>query len=99
MYLSMRVAFVRNIAASAINSLVTLVLLLIAPLGLAAVIVNTVLVGISTFLVCSACDIVVGWLSHANPPERLLTKDRQGKIVSRSQKPQNIEQRRPDWEE
>ena len=62
MYISNKAAFVRNITASAVNGLITLVILLIAPLGLMAVLVNTVLITFSTFLVCTFGDRVVKWL-------------------------------------
>ena len=62
MNLSMRGAFIRNIVAAVVNGAITLVLLLIAPLGLAAVITNTVLITLSTFVVCTGADLVVSWL-------------------------------------
>ena len=62
MYISNKAAFVRNIAASAVNGLITLVILLIAPLGLMAVLVNTFLITFSTFFVCTFGDRVVKWL-------------------------------------
>lgn len=85
MYLSSRMAFVRNIAVAAINGTVTLIILLIAPLGLAAVISNTLLVAASTFTVCFLSDLVVAWLSYSHPPDRLLGRGqithRQGKAI------------------
>lgn len=62
MYLSVRGFILRNAAAAIVNGVVTLILLLIAPLGLAAVITNTIAVSISTFLVCSGIDLIVNWL-------------------------------------
>lgn len=64
MYISRKrkAVFIRNLSASIINSLITLVLLLIAPLGLATVITNTIAVGISTFMVCTGLDLVTLWL-------------------------------------
>lgn len=62
MYLSARGTFIRNVATAVVNGAITLVLLLIAPLGLAAVITNTALVTASTFFVCTIADIVVVWL-------------------------------------
>jgi hypothetical protein len=55
-------AFIRNLATALINGTITLILLLIAPLGLAAVIFNTILVTLSTFVVNSLGDRVVQWL-------------------------------------
>ena len=68
MYLSFRAAIVRNVVVSGINCVVTLTLLLIAPLGLAAVISNTVMVTLSTLLVCTLGDVVVMWLSRGGQP-------------------------------
>jgi hypothetical protein len=62
MYLSTRGTLIRNIAAAVVNGAITLVLLLIAPLGLAAVITNTVLITLSTFIVCTGADLVISWL-------------------------------------
>jgi len=70
MYISMRGAFVRNMAAATVNGAITLVILLIAPLGLAAVIINTILVTITTFSVSTAGDLVVMWLLKASPSTR-----------------------------
>jgi hypothetical protein len=63
MYISNKAAFARNVATASVNGLITLIILLIAPLGLMAVIVNTILISISTFLVCSSGDKVVKWLT------------------------------------
>lgn len=63
MYLTPKTAFVRNLAAAILNGTITLIILLIAPLGLLAVIVNTLLISLSTFLVCAAGDRLVLWLS------------------------------------
>lgn len=70
MYLSIRGAFVRNLAAAVVNGAITLGILLIAPLGLASVIVNTALVVVSTFVVCTLGDVLTIWLLNANPSPR-----------------------------
>ncbi|OSO90039.1 hypothetical protein B7O87_10130 [Cylindrospermopsis raciborskii CENA303] len=62
MYISRRFATVRNVSVSTVNGGITLVILLIAPLGLAAVIINTLLVTFSTYLVCSIADRIALWL-------------------------------------
>lgn len=93
MYLSKRAAFMRNIAASAINGIITLILLLIAPLGLASVISNTFLVALSTLIVCSICDLLVAWLSFSTPSERFI---RQKSDLSHWPKSREIERRRID---
>ncbi len=74
MYLSQRSAFVRNVAVATVNGTITLVILLIAPLGLAGVIANTFLVTVSTFIVSCLADFVVAWLSFSPPPNRPLIR-------------------------
>ncbi|AFY77565.1 MAG: hypothetical protein IGR93_04940 [Hydrococcus sp. C42_A2020_068] len=71
MYLSLRATFVRNVVVAGVNGAITLILLLIAPLGLAAVIVNTVMVTASTFVVCTLGDLVVAWLLKSSSPNQL----------------------------
>ncbi|MGF1588855.1 MAG: CRISPR-associated protein Csx18 [Pleurocapsa sp.] len=63
MYLSTRGAIIRNLATAVVNGAITLVLLLIAPLGLAAVIGNTFLVTVASFFVGTFADMVVDWLA------------------------------------
>jgi hypothetical protein len=63
MYLNRRAALVRNGAVAGINGTVTLIILLIAPLGLAAVIINTILVTIASFVTATAADRVVLFLT------------------------------------
>lgn len=53
---------VKAIAVAIVNGLVTLVILLIAPLGLAAVIVNTLLVTLLSYLTSCMGDRVVHYL-------------------------------------
>lgn len=62
MYLSSRAAFIRNLCVASVNGAITLVILLIAPLGLAAVIMNTALVTIATLVTATAADRVVWFL-------------------------------------
>ncbi|ALB39670.1 MULTISPECIES: CRISPR-associated protein Csx18 [Nostocales] len=62
MYISNRAALVRNLAVAFLNGTITLIILLIAPLGLAAVIINTILVTIATFANATAGDRVVRFL-------------------------------------
>ncbi|MEA5421100.1 CRISPR-associated protein Csx18 [Spirulina sp. CCNP1310] len=68
MTLSTRGALVRNGVVAGVNGAITLTLLLIAPLGLAAVITNTALITASTFVVGIAADGVVRWLSPLSRP-------------------------------
>jgi hypothetical protein len=62
MYLSHRAALVRNLAVALLNGGITLIILLIAPLGLAAVIINTLLVTIASFANATAGDTIVRFL-------------------------------------
>jgi hypothetical protein len=66
-------AFIRNLATALVNGTITLILLLIAPLGLAAVVFNTILVTLSTFMVNSLGDRVVQWLLVADGDRQQFT--------------------------
>ena len=71
MYISSRAATVRNLAVSVANGSITLVILLIAPLGLAAVIINTLLVTVATYAVTIIADRVMAWLQPSSQAEVL----------------------------
>ncbi|MDV3000134.1 MAG: hypothetical protein N5P05_001740 [Chroococcopsis gigantea SAG 12.99] len=92
MYISKKGAFLRNCAAAAINGTITLIILLIAPMGLLAVIVNTLLITVSTFVVCSFGDNVIMWLSRGT----LANNSRQVYGMSHRESSQQIERRRDD---
>lgn len=62
MYISRRSATLRNISVAVVNGIITLVILLIAPLGLAAVIINTILITFATYFVSNIADRIVWWL-------------------------------------
>jgi hypothetical protein len=64
MILTPRFALVRNVLVSGTNGAITLIILLIAPLGLTAVIMNTALVTLATFFTSQTADRVVGFLQH-----------------------------------
>jgi hypothetical protein len=64
-----------------VNGGITLIILLIAPLGLAAVIINTLLVAVSTYIVASAADRVILWLEPEQNGE--LTSSGEGEYRSR----------------
>ncbi|MGY2837996.1 CRISPR-associated protein Csx18 [Thermostichus sp. MS-CIW-41] len=53
----------RNLVTAVVNGSITLAILLIAPLGLAAVITNTILVAIASFFSGSLAEIVMDFLS------------------------------------
>jgi len=81
MYISRRSATFRNVSISTVNGGITLVILLIAPLGLAAVIINTLLVTVATYIVASAADRVILWLEPEQNAE--LTSSETGEYRSR----------------
>lgn len=60
--LSPRAALIRNVLVSGTSGSITLVILLVAPLGLAAVIFNTLLVTAACFFTSSTADRVVMYL-------------------------------------
>ena len=63
MYITPRAAQVRNLAVASVNGTITLIILLIAPLGLFAVIINTALVTASTYFVLVISDRVIRYLA------------------------------------
>ncbi|MCT7980431.1 CRISPR-associated protein Csx18 [Laspinema olomoucense] len=74
MYLSMRGILIRHIAVACINGIITLIILLIAPLGLTAVITNTIMVVLSTLVTSAFVDGVVRFL---NPGETEMLRNAQ----------------------
>jgi hypothetical protein len=62
MYLTLRAALIRNLIVAVFNGGLTLAILLIAPLGLAAVIANTFMVTASTLVMTTMGDGVVYFL-------------------------------------
>lgn len=63
MFIPSRAAKLRNLSVASVNGSITLIILLIAPLGLAAVIINTLLVAAASYGVCRMADRVIIWLS------------------------------------
>jgi len=84
MYITPRAAHVRNIAVAAVNGTITLIILLIAPLGLFAVIINTALVTASTYFVLVISDRVIHYLAGSKSSNAYL-----------EQKPENHNQVNP----
>ncbi len=80
MYIKPRTAQVRNLAVSAVNGIVTLIILLIAPLGLAAVIINTVLVTVATYATATASDRILQFLKGDSQQAELLGTSNPGSI-------------------
>ena len=68
MTITWRIALVRNILVSGTNGAITLVILLIAPLGLAAVMINTALVVLATFTATQTADQMIRFLQSDRPP-------------------------------
>lgn len=66
MFLSPRIALIRNLAVALFNGAISLIILLIAPMGLAGVITNTLMITIASFLNASFCDRVVIFLQNPN---------------------------------
>lgn len=62
MYTSNRAQQLRNGLVAITNGSITLIILLIAPLGLAAVIINTLLVTVSSYVISSVADRIIIWL-------------------------------------
>lgn len=62
MYISSRFVFIKNIAVTALNGLITLIILLIAPMGLAGVITNTILIMIASFINATVGDRIICFL-------------------------------------
>lgn len=69
MYLTKRSALVRNVTVATVNGAITLIILLIAPLGIVAVWINTILVAIASFAAATLADRVVVFLQH--DPQRV----------------------------
>jgi hypothetical protein len=61
-FLTDKVARVRNISVSAANGIISLTILLIAPMGLFAVIVNTLLIVAATYGCLTASDHILVYL-------------------------------------
>ena len=92
MRLSSRPLQVRNVAVAIANGIITLIILLIAPLGLAAVIINTVLVTIATYITATVGDRVVRYLQADTPlRSELISPPQPGEIVQ--QRSDQIERR------
>jgi len=94
MYISTRAATIRNLLVSITNGSLTLIILLIAPLGLASVIVNTLLVTVSTYVVVTVADRVIVWLSPEAQAELLSQIDSRQQILKRYSQSSDLERRK-----
>ena len=81
-----RTSLVRNVALAIVNGGVTLVILLIAPLGLAAVIINTILVTIATFMTATVSDRVVLFLQPGSGQRLRSLNERDEATLSQQQR-------------
>jgi hypothetical protein len=81
MYITNRAIFIRNLAVAIANGSITLIILLIAPLGLAAVIINTALITVASFFTATTADRIVGFLTASQQANAL--RDRQGEIIKK----------------
>jgi hypothetical protein len=61
-FLTSKAAQVRNVSVAMVNGAISLIILLIAPLGLLAVIVNTVLIVVSTYGCLTVSDRILVYL-------------------------------------
>jgi hypothetical protein len=85
MHISTRTAGFRNLALSVVNGVITLIVLLIAPLGLAAVIINTLLIAVATFLAGEIADRVIRYLQPSSAGETF-RNSQQNQIQSRDRR-------------
>ena len=83
MFISPRAALVRNISVSVVNGTITLIILLIAPLGILAVLINTVLITIVTYTAIATADRVMMFLQRGQQAE-LLSKSKYSQMRSRN---------------
>lgn len=83
MYISSRMAQVRNLSIASVNGIVTLIVLLIAPLGFAAVVINTLLVAIATYATATVADRIVRYLGSGASRVELIDQTRSGKMRRR----------------
>ena len=63
-FLTVKMARVRNLSVSVANGVISLTILLIAPMGLFAVIVNTLLIVAATYGSLTASDRVIAYLQR-----------------------------------
>lgn len=76
MYLSKRSARVRNVSVAVANGVITWIILIIAPLGLMAVIINTLLVVVASYVSATLADRVVRYLQPTEQRAELLGRSR-----------------------
>jgi hypothetical protein len=77
-FLTAKMARVRNLSVSAANGAISLTILLIAPMGLFAVIVNTLLIMAATYGSLTASDRVISYLQRDQQRDSQGGQDRFG---------------------
>ena len=97
MYISRRGSLVKNVATAVVNGAISLVILLIAPLGLAAVIMNTFVITVSTFIVGIGFDHLSFWLLKGSKRQYFDYPLENQNIQSFSQRRHGDITRRQDW--
>ncbi|MGQ9866931.1 MAG: CRISPR-associated protein Csx18 [Pseudanabaenaceae cyanobacterium] len=83
MFISPRTAQFRNLALALTNEIVTLVILLIALLGLAAVIINTALVALATYGTGTIADRLIQYLQSGSEPRNTLRSSGRAQLEER----------------
>jgi len=89
MLISWKGSLIKSVAIAFINGLITLILLLIAPLGLAVVVINTIAIFISTLAVTMAFDLITLWLLKS-PTNNFLDYPYQSSKIDTIQPRKNI---------
>jgi hypothetical protein len=69
MYITSHASTIRNFSLAVVNGTITLIILLIAPIGLSAVIFNTFLVTVATFFASLVADQIVRYLQPSRAQE------------------------------
>jgi hypothetical protein len=98
MYISRRGSLIKNIATAIVNGSITLVILLVAPLGLAAVIMNTLAVTAATFIVGIIFDSIAVWLLNASRQDYFDYPLESQPVHRLSQRRNQDMRRRKDWQ-
>lgn len=87
MNLSPRAIQIRNLAIAVLNGAITYIILIIAPLGIMAVIINTVLVTLASYFSAVAVDRIILFIQGGKPRQAIDLSDRT---------PSALEEKRPD---
>ncbi len=91
MYFSPRAAQVRNLSVATVNGAITLIILLIAPMGLAAVVINTLLVTVASYMTAIAADRIVVFLQGDRAQQAELQGRSRRSSMQRSVDPTDVD--------